>query len=50
MALGLLVAVTLVALETVMLLNVRVVGIVLVQVTLFVLFAMGVYSASRSGR
>ena len=48
MALALLVAVTCAALETVMLLNVDVLGIVLVQVVLFVVFACGVYRAARS--
>ena len=47
-ALGLLVVVTLVTLETAILLNVGVLGIVLVQVALFVLFAWGVHRASRS--
>ncbi len=50
MALVLLIAVTIVALETVILLNVRVLGIVLVQVVLFALFASGVYRASRCSR
>jgi len=50
MALALLVAVTLVALETVILLNVGVLGIVLVQIVLCLLFAFGVYRASRSSQ
>jgi hypothetical protein len=50
MALALLVAVTVVALETVILANVSVPGIVLVQVVLFVLFACGVHWASRSSQ
>ena len=48
MALALLLVVTVVALETVFLLNVGVLGTVLVQAVLFVLFAGGVYKASRS--
>ena len=48
MALALLLIVTFVALETVFLLNVGVLGTVLVQAVLFVLFAGGVYTASRS--
>ncbi|MFV2072647.1 MAG: hypothetical protein ACC742_08345 [Thermoanaerobaculales bacterium] len=50
MALGLLLVVTFAALETVFLLDVGVLGTVLVQAVLFVLFAGGVYRASRTTR
>ncbi len=48
MALALLLVITFIALETVFLLNVGVLGTVLVQAVLFMLFAGGVYKASRS--